>query len=85
MVVKQVKITKAEGEGRLLGYAIVDTDTMRIWDIKIVKKGEEKIISLPSKRKEKGGVVSFHPYMKFNQVEWDTIREAVLAEYDKEI
>jgi len=85
VVVKKVKITKFEGDGRLLGYATVDLDIMRLWDIKIVNKGEEKIISLPTKRKEKDGKVSFHPYIKFNHVEWDMIKDAVLAEYEKAI
>ena len=84
MEIKQVKITRVDDKSKLLAYAIVDTDNIRIWDVKIIKRGEGRTIALPMKKKERNGVVTFHPYMRFNQDDWDIIKEAVLAEYDKE-
>lgn len=82
MIVKQIKITKVENGGKLLAYAIIDTDTMRLWDVKVLEDKGERIVSLPTKRKERNGVVTFHPYIRFNQLDWDTLKEAVLVAYD---
>lgn len=83
MKILKVEITKVEGTGRLLAFATVETDCLKIWDVKVLSKGEGMIVSLPTKKKIKNGKVEFHPYIRFNSECWDILSNAVLEAYDK--
>lgn len=83
MEIIKVEITKVDGTGRLLAFATVETSVCKIWDIKVLSKGEGAVVSLPTKKKIKNGKVEFHPYIRFSQECWDILSNAVLEEYDK--
>ena len=81
MEIVKVSIVKAEGEGIIKAFAIVDTDTFRLWDVKILNKGNKLVVALPSKKKMRNNKQEYHPYIRFNQAEWDKLKNAVIEEY----
>jgi DNA-binding cell septation regulator SpoVG len=67
----------------LKAYVTVVFDKFCLWDVKVISRRGGLDVVLPTKKKKAGGKTMHYPYIKFIPGEWDSIKKAVLAEYEK--
>ena len=81
MEIKKIIIKKLDDGSQLKAFVEVETDIFRLWDVKVLERGGELMVALPSKKKKRDGHCKYFPYIRFSRENWDKLKHAVIEEY----